>query len=275
MVGAINPNASTPISTQRDRTRDSAYMLNPGEPFPPEAPLPSKSSLPLGVPKSIDKKHGLAPGAIAGIAIGALSFIILAAVMLYLWGRTKALSEEVERRESTVTRRLSPSSSSAGIVHSTTSPLDPSRQNANSGFGVYQSRYTTAPQMVSKHADYKRSTPQLVNHPAYVLPYEQSQSPVMFELGNAGHAANGYFPDQTPYQQRTVSSPVPPYRYSQQRTVSPPLNAAPPYGWHDNSGTEPAEVEGTMVKREERKVGENVEEGRKRGNEVGGSWRAE
>jgi hypothetical protein len=300
MVGAINPNVSTPISTQQSRARDSAYMLNPGEPFPPEAPLPSgvPSGVPTAVPKGIDQKQGLAPGAIAGIAIGALSFIVLAAVLLYLWGRTKALSEEVERKESTVTRRLSPtSSSSANMAHSTTSPLD-SRQNANSGFGgfgVYQPRYTTSRSMVSsRDVDYKPSTPQLMNHPAFASPYEQNTpNPAMFELGNAGHVANGYFPvdhnNQAAYQQRTVSPPIPSsygygqqstvsppvpgYGYGQQKTVSPPLNAAPPYGWHVNSGREPAEIEGTMVRGEEKKVNEEEEKGRKkdvRWEEVGG-----
>jgi hypothetical protein len=86
MVGAINPNASTPISAQVQQARDSAYMLNPGEPFPPEAPLPSGlSNSTLAPATNSSGKNGLAPGAIAGIVVGAIAVVVLAALMFFFW----------------------------------------------------------------------------------------------------------------------------------------------------------------------------------------------
>jgi hypothetical protein len=101
MVGAINPNTSTPLTTQQRLARNSAYMLNPGEPFPAEASQPASPPPP--------SKHGLAPGAIAGIALAALGLVVLAALLFFVWGRAKALGEEVSRKESSVARRVSSS----------------------------------------------------------------------------------------------------------------------------------------------------------------------
>ena len=146
MVGAINPNASTSVAYQHQLARNSTYMLNPGEPFPAESPLPSNlpiSSATAGLVDSASKhKKALSAGAIAGIAIGALSVIILAALLLFFWGRTKSLKEEVNRKAGTL-RRLSPDNSSMTMLASSPAAGGHSAQATNGG--VYQHYQQQAP----------------------------------------------------------------------------------------------------------------------------------
>jgi hypothetical protein len=69
MIGTINPNSTTNVTQQHQQALDSAYMLNPGEPFPAESPLPSKlpsSTAMPGMGNGSGKKE-LSGGAIAGI----------------------------------------------------------------------------------------------------------------------------------------------------------------------------------------------------------------
>lgn len=89
MVGAINPNASMSISYQQDRAKRSAYMLNPGEPFPPESPLssttPSATSTPMD--SAGFKKHGLPAGTIAGIAVATVAVVVIIVLIILLCRR--------------------------------------------------------------------------------------------------------------------------------------------------------------------------------------------
>ena len=108
MVGVINPNASTSLVTQKQKAKDSTYMLLPGQPFPSEDQDPvgggaaASSSTTSGTPTaaktsaaapstsaeaSSSHSHGLAAGAIAGIVIGASAVALAAAVLLYFCGR--------------------------------------------------------------------------------------------------------------------------------------------------------------------------------------------
>jgi hypothetical protein len=223
MVGAINPNASTPIATQRKLAHDSTYMLNPGEPFPAESPKPSGLAGPSGVPTTTpDKHHGFTPGAIAGIAVAAISVVILGALLFFFWGRTKALNDEIERKESTVTRRMSLRGSGGGGGGST-----PLNANANSGFGVYDQRYTT---MDSR--DYKPTSPHMQNHPAYSSMY----------MGRGNQHQNALFELSPGVEDASFEA-----NNQQQRAVSSSVNAAPPYGWHINSLVGPAEMEAAPV----------------------------
>ncbi|CAE7174154.1 hypothetical protein PTTW11_05577 [Pyrenophora teres f. teres] len=140
MIGAINPNISTSVTYQHELALNSTYMLNPGEPFPAESPLPSNlptssatADLSGFTPKS---KKTLSAGAIAGIAIGALSVVVLAALLFFFWGRTKSLKDEVNRKAGTV-RRLSPSNSPTAMSESSPTAAGRAAHAANGG-GSYQ-----------------------------------------------------------------------------------------------------------------------------------------
>ncbi|CAG5145768.1 uncharacterized protein ALTATR162_LOCUS1766 [Alternaria atra] len=106
MVGVINPNVTTSVDQQYQLALDSAYMLNPGEPFPPESPQPSNIPTNSATPGLSDStntdKKGLSTGAIAGIAIAGSSVVIIAGLLFFFWGRTKGLKDEVNRNAGTV-----------------------------------------------------------------------------------------------------------------------------------------------------------------------------
>ncbi|KAE9971765.1 hypothetical protein BLS_002816 [Venturia inaequalis] len=115
MVAVINPNASVSLATQKQMAKDSAFMLQPGEDFPPEQSLTPKptsisstssssstssatSAAATATPSSSSHKGGLPAGAIAGIAIGGVVVLTLAAALFFFIGRTKALQESVQRQ---------------------------------------------------------------------------------------------------------------------------------------------------------------------------------
>lgn len=114
MVGAINPNTSTPLSTQASLAKNSSYSLNPGEPFPDEAPDDPVTSPPTAVPTpSTGKKGaGLSKAAIAGIVVSSVVVILLAASLFFFIGRSRTLESEMERKAATVARRRTPPSPS-------------------------------------------------------------------------------------------------------------------------------------------------------------------
>jgi hypothetical protein len=102
MVGAINPNASTSIGYQRQRARDSAYMLNPGESFPPESPISSATPGPSSTPSSYapaskpstgKKNHNVSAGAIAGIVVATIGVIFLGALVFLMRHHNRALKQ--------------------------------------------------------------------------------------------------------------------------------------------------------------------------------------
>ncbi|KAF2019383.1 hypothetical protein BU24DRAFT_489357 [Aaosphaeria arxii CBS 175.79] len=136
MVGAINPNASTPVSVQHELANNASFVLQPGEPFPPEFPAATSSILPNPAGGGHTKLH-LSPGTIAGISIAAIFVAALAALLTFYIARSKTLKEEIHRKASTVARRTTPpsptlfdifqttSSSSAAAVASTGMPSPP------------------------------------------------------------------------------------------------------------------------------------------------------
>jgi len=215
MVGAINPNSSTPISTQQTKAKDSAYMLNPGEPFPAESPLPSdlpsSTSVPIAV--TAPQKHSaFGPGAIAGIVIAALSVIALAAGLFFFMGRSKSLKDEVNRKSTHVDGGLQ--SPAPGQVYSPT----PQMQQQ----GYFDAKYTPQPQ---PQPNYVLPPP---GHPAYSTPQTQSMYSEPHEL-----------------PLNTATQKFGAYGVQEQR-----LSSAPPYGWHLNAV--PAEMEGTPGREEAR-----------------------
>jgi len=124
MVGVINPNATTSLAVQRQMALNSAYMLQPGEPFPAEASFSSSASSSTPTPSSTTSSTTstsaaattatataaaaaashttLSSGAIAGIAIGAAAVFTLAAALFFYMGRSKTLQSEVQRASATV-----------------------------------------------------------------------------------------------------------------------------------------------------------------------------
>ncbi|KAK4175117.1 hypothetical protein QBC36DRAFT_355544 [Triangularia setosa] len=95
MIGVINPNSTATFDAQLALASQAKLQLEPGEPFPTESARngPTSTSSPVPDPGNNNNggggggSTGLAPGAIAGIAIGAAAVVILAAVLLYLCGR--------------------------------------------------------------------------------------------------------------------------------------------------------------------------------------------
>ncbi|KAL5385621.1 hypothetical protein DPSP01_004734 [Paraphaeosphaeria sporulosa] len=111
MVGVVNPNASTSLAHQRDLALQASYQLSPGEPFPSEAETPS-STLPnataVQIPAPVHSSSKLGAGAIAGMAIAAVSVAVLGVVLAFFGGRLKSLGDEVKRKDSTVVRSTEP-----------------------------------------------------------------------------------------------------------------------------------------------------------------------
>jgi hypothetical protein len=124
MVGVINANASTSISTQISLAREASYQLIPGEPFPNEAqqasmeslahtattatltvtetPAHSSAAYPDGDDDDDNGHHGsagLSDGAIAGIAVGAAIAGIGAAALFFLLCRTRSLKKQLDQQQ--------------------------------------------------------------------------------------------------------------------------------------------------------------------------------
>lgn len=73
---------------------DSSYMLNPGEPFPPE----STHKTPGAGLTNNDTQIDLSAGAIAGISIAGVSVFVIVALLYFFWCRTKSLKDEVDQK---------------------------------------------------------------------------------------------------------------------------------------------------------------------------------
>lgn len=83
------------------KAKELAYELSPGDPSIPDGAtsppptLPTETGAPVTEHPHEEKKEGikLGAGAIAGIAVGAVAGVVLIAVLVYLFGRNKSLSE--------------------------------------------------------------------------------------------------------------------------------------------------------------------------------------
>ena len=89
MVGAINPNDSMSIRDQQERAKRSAYMLNPGESFPPESPLssttPGATSTPVN--SAGQKRHSLTPGTLAAVVVPTVAVVGLIVLVIFFCRR--------------------------------------------------------------------------------------------------------------------------------------------------------------------------------------------
>lgn len=106
MVGGVNLNSSMSIDTQMELAKKSTYMLQPGEEFPPEAPLPSglsSASSSATASNTAAPASGNSPtlskGAIAGIAVAGAVALLLGALLFFYCGRIKTLHNELRRRD--------------------------------------------------------------------------------------------------------------------------------------------------------------------------------
>jgi hypothetical protein len=137
-------------------------MLNSGEPFPAESPLPSNTAsgtAMYGMGKEMGgRKNGLSGGAIAGTVIAALAVTVLAALLFFFWGRTKGLKDDLDRKARTV-RRVSPNSS--------TGMLGTSRNVLN-----YQQHSAASPPAMEQVYSY--------GTPGYGTPYFNTPAPSYF-----------------------------------------------------------------------------------------------
>lgn len=107
----INANASVNIKTQIKAAKDSKYMLQPGDSLPSEQTgtiipdLHSATSIPTPSSTSFASStfsvfhRSISGGAIAGIVIGVIVAIGLAAALFFFVGRARTLKETVNRKQ--------------------------------------------------------------------------------------------------------------------------------------------------------------------------------
>jgi hypothetical protein len=96
MIGVINQNANETLVVQQAFAANATFQLSPGDPWPSEVASPTSTptggagaagaSSPGGS-SSGSGGSGLSSGAIAGVAIGGAAVLILAAALIYLFGR--------------------------------------------------------------------------------------------------------------------------------------------------------------------------------------------
>ncbi|PSR97565.1 hypothetical protein BD289DRAFT_491918 [Coniella lustricola] len=98
MIGVINPTANETYEKQYEYAENVTYQMTPGEAFPSETASSSSSSATStsGGSSSSSSSSGhksLSSGAIAGIAIGGAAVLLLAGVLIYLFGRRSAAAK--------------------------------------------------------------------------------------------------------------------------------------------------------------------------------------
>lgn len=125
MIGVINANGSTPLSTQIRLAKEADYALLPGEPFPDEreeseltsiaatattatitAAPTGRETTPAGATsdstqeeEAADGEGGLGTGTIVGIVIGAVAVAVITAALFFYIGRTRNYKKTLEHKE--------------------------------------------------------------------------------------------------------------------------------------------------------------------------------
>ncbi|KAL2867047.1 uncharacterized protein BJX67DRAFT_381369 [Aspergillus lucknowensis] len=108
MVGVINPNSTMTWDSQYAATRNASYMLVPGQSMPAEGESTSNSgtgttphttSTSDGSTPGSSSSHSLGAGAIAGIVLGSVSFLIIMGALLFLLGRNHVYKKWVSSSE--------------------------------------------------------------------------------------------------------------------------------------------------------------------------------
>jgi hypothetical protein len=144
MVGVINPNDTWTLAKQVEAARTADFMVAPGDKIPSEASstlsMPSSMATATQAPESShdDHPHKLSGGAIAGIVVGAVAFLVICAALFFYVGRTKSLKEVLKRQDATVKTNHStaPGPDFPGSPGYPGSPFSPNHNQAEQGFGV-------------------------------------------------------------------------------------------------------------------------------------------
>jgi hypothetical protein len=103
MVGAINPNSTQTLQGQIQAANHADFQLVLGEAVPNEATSTLRNG-PTGAPSNENSSGGgggmhLSSGAIAGIVVGAVAFLVICAALFFFVGRSKSLKEVIKRQD--------------------------------------------------------------------------------------------------------------------------------------------------------------------------------
>ncbi|KAF2878297.1 hypothetical protein BDV95DRAFT_479492 [Massariosphaeria phaeospora] len=106
MIGVINPNSTQTLAAQK-KAIEGSIQVTPGDPIPKEGSatlhVPGASGSPTAAPAASGGRHSsLGSGAIAGIVVGAVAFLVICAALFFYVGRTKSLKEVLNRKNATV-----------------------------------------------------------------------------------------------------------------------------------------------------------------------------
>lgn len=109
MVGVINPNSTQTLDAQIKAIEKSTFQVAPGEEIPKEGTSsltnthgPTAAAAPGNT--SSQGHHSLGAGAIAGIVVGAVAFLVICAALFFYVGRAKSLKEMINRKDATVSK---------------------------------------------------------------------------------------------------------------------------------------------------------------------------
>ena len=156
-------NETETLDVQKAYAKNSTYVLNPGEPFPSEASgmasltqVPTSTTSPAAVssataatssaapaPASPSSHHSLPDEAIAGIATGAVSVLVLCGALFFYIGRSKTLKEVIDRKDGAIvtTSQVPPDQYMGGGYghgYAPVQPYDFRNSNASSQLPAYQ-----------------------------------------------------------------------------------------------------------------------------------------
>lgn len=101
MVGAINPNSTQTLAAQIQAAKDADFQLAVGDTVPKEASSTihnGPTSTSVASSSSSGGTH-LSGGAIAGIVVGAVAFLVICAALFFYVGRSKSLKEVIKRQD--------------------------------------------------------------------------------------------------------------------------------------------------------------------------------
>ena len=134
MVGVINPNGTQTLAEQVKAAVKADYQVTPGEPVPNEASSASISTQTASLhsdPASVEEpSQTLSTGAIAGITVGGILFLVLCAGILFYFTRNWPRSERKASAEGQTTYwqfpQNIPCETQQQSVRSPVSPMGPS-----------------------------------------------------------------------------------------------------------------------------------------------------